>query len=1661
MPFRKGVAMGNSTCKKGLIAFAAALLLGAAAAGLMLFGGYAFAFEDGLGAQVLDPFDEEGSAVRLADADASHVIVTGADDAEGRAVASASGEAEPSENGETDSNGGFSAMAANEDGSVRTMSWNGHVYAAFDTEMTWAEAAAYCKLQGGRLVSITSQAEQDFVFGSLLAGKSGVYWLGLSYLSQSGTWFWVTGERYGYNNYMGEPIEWASSKVHGAIYASAGYVWLVGDESTRMPVAAGEWAFLSEELYGEPVLKKFICEWSDASLAPPAEAAPVPDQEGTFWADPVDLSTGAQVIDLSYLDQSVNVPFSFGLRYDGSRLSSGEVGKGWSHSFEKSVAQYGGDLYYFPSPLSFIKFSPTENGTYTTAAPGKSDWVMTQDPDGVYTLNCGYDEILTFLPDGRLFSFENRTGDALILSYEGSLTTITDTATGRSLVLERNGEGLVAEVRAVYEGAVSASVRLVYDAASGSIASVIDANGNTAAYTYDGAGHILTGTDADGIVYFSNAYDASGRIASQDDAIDDGKATSFSYVESEEGKVVSAVVTDREGGVATHAFDESGRLISRTDQDGRAETYEYDADGNLVAQTDGAGRKTLRTYDGAGNLLTETDPLGNSSTYTYDERGNLLSTCDADGIPLTNTFDQANRLKTVTNAEGTCTDYFYGSNIGSRVYSKMVVSSDQSEYKTFQYEYENGLKTSETNPEKNVTVYVYDAMARLVSETDPNGNTTNYTYDSMGNLISMVDQNGSATSYEYDCRGNMTKETDPNGGVRLYDYNGNGKLVVATDATGNRTTYEYDAEDRLAATIDPLGNRSTIEYSAAGLKLADIDAEGRRTVYSYDDVGHLISKTSPGGHTTSYAYDAVGRLASSTDALGNVVSYEYSAAGKLVRATDQAGFATTYSYDTVGRLASITDPEGGATSYSYDATGNLVSLTDPLGNKTTYSYDKNGNLLSSKNAKREVSSYAYDAAGNLMKETDPIGSSSLFSYDAADRLIATQSTDRYTYRQALDASGNVLHVEKAGNLYPNASYAYDAEDRMITETLGADEVSSSSYDAAGRLQTLTNARGQSRSYTYDASGRLTGFSDAEGAVAYTYDVDGNLLSATDATGSLTREYDALGRVVRAVDVFGDQTSYTYDARGNLTELTYAGGKNVSYTYDDAGRMTSVTDWAQRTTSYAYDTAGNLVRTERPEGSVLEQSYDTAGRVVRMTDATAGGEAINGYTFTYDAAGRIVSESSSVDGVVTKYSYKADGFLSSVKRTVAGVTDEVSFVGGRGNVTKVGDGYPSRFDVQDRLISFEGRAASYDADGNMTTAPYEAGETAYSYDSGNRLVGSEGSGGVVDYLYDALDNRISRTDTAGAVTYAYDASSGSENLLASTDSSGTTYYVWGMGLVGSEGPGGEYLSYHFDVRGSTAALTDNSGNVTDRFTYGVYGTISSHEGSTETPFLFNGLYGVMDDGDGLIYMRARYYSPELMRFLSVDPVRGSISDPATLNRYAFARGNPVMFMDPFGRSATLIAGGHTALDAAGLIPGAGMFFDIANGVWYAFEGDWSNAGLSMLGAVPVVGDAATGAKLGAKALKAGGEALEGAAKLGSKAEKAVTSVNQMAQMVKRGQAPRTIVRVDKGDSDVATQPHVHFTDGTALNIDGTVHDKKAGAHSLTKQEREWLQNNGWL
>ena len=83
------------------------------------------------------------------------------------------------------------------------------------------------------------------------------------------------------------------------------------------------------------------------------------------------------------------------------------------------------------------------------------------------------------------------------------------------------------------------------------------------------------------------------------------------------------------------------------------------------------------------------------------------------------------------------------------------------------------------------------------------------------------------------------------------------------------------------------------------------------------------------------------------------------------------------------------------------------------------------------------------------------------------------------------------------------------------------------------------------------------------------------------------------------------------------------------------------------------------------------------------------------------------------------------------------------------------------------------------------------------------------------------------------------------------------------------------------------------------------------GATNVPYRYTGKE--QDDSTGLYFYEARYYDPVLGRFISADTIVPNPSDPQSMNRYAYALNNPILYNDPSGHCAGLCV----ALVAAGI------------------------------------------------------------------------------------------------------------------------------------------------
>ena len=224
----------------------------------------------------------------------------------------------------------------------------------------------------------------------------------------------------------------------------------------------------------------------------------------------------------------------------------------------------------------------------------------------------------------------------------------------------------------------------------------------------------------------------------------------------------------------------------------------------------------------------------------------------------------------------------------------------------------------------------------------------------------------------------------------------------------------------------------------------------------------------------------------------------------------------------------------------------------------------------------------------------------------------------------------------------------------------------------------------------------------------------------------------------------------------------------------------------------------------------------------------------------------------------------------------------------------------------QYTAITGRAnPSHDLDGNMLD---DGAGLAMIWDGENRLIQTVKDGQTVTYAYDYMSRRVAKT--VGNVTreYLYDG----WNVISETVAIGnqqsaiTNYYTWGLDisgtLQGAGGVGGLLLVATPDgVYAPTCDAHGNiseyiqlaTGSITAHLEYDAFGRAIVSDGTAPAPFGFSTKY--TDDETGLVYYGYRYYSPELGRWLSRDP----IGERGGVNNFQFVYNYPLSFWDDLG------------------------------------------------------------------------------------------------------------------------------------------------------------------
>ncbi|MEU6426623.1 RHS repeat-associated core domain-containing protein [Microbispora sp. NPDC046973] len=748
--------------------------------------------------------------------------------------------------------------------------------------------------------------------------------------------------------------------------------------------------------------------------------------------------------------------------------------------------------------------------------------------------------------------------------------------------------------------------------------------------------------------------------------------------------------------------------------------------------------------------------------------------------------------------------------------------------------------------------YTYNAAGRLEAVTDPAGKVTRYTYDSSGRLATARDGRGiTYLTNEYDTAGRVLRQTLTDG--QVYDF------AYTTDANGQITetrVTEPGGRVRRVTFVDGLVNTDTTAYGTPLARTvtyergadqrvdAVVDPFGRRRAYHYDARGNVT-------HTTTLA-----GTANATDSAKVTYAGPYGQPTKIV---DELGKTTKFGYDQNGNLASVTDPMGRSATYVHNRAGQLTSVTDLTGETTTLAY-RHGQLAGATDPAGGKTTFFSDAAGRRIAITAPDGATSRVVYDARNQVTQTVDPLGHTLTFGYDDTGNLRTLTDARQ--HSITWNYDDSDRVIGFTDPLGRSSSTTYNAAGRPVTTVSRKGTVTQVDYDTLNRPTRISygvsgtTAESRTTFSYDAFDRLQQVTDTatTAPATFGYDDLDRTTQVTTANG-AIGYTYDAAQRLATMTATGQAPVTYTYDDAGDVTRIAQGAQQT-DIQRDGSGRVDRLDLPGSWSQNYTYDTRNRITAVT--YEHGTTVKGVlNQAYGPTGDLVEAT-------------GDFARIALPQAVAGLT----------------------YDDANRLTSRGGQTLTYDNDGNLTND----GTTTYSWNARGELTGLNRTGLSAAFGYDPLGDRDRRSVAGSTRNYL----NGQGNPVTEAEGNGSVTTLLSGGTdrwLARTSPTGT-RAYLTDPLGSVLALGDASGQITASYAYDAYGNTSASGDPEGNALTYTGRE---DDGTGLMYYRARYYSPTLQRFISEDP----IGVAGGTNLYAYAANSPTNYTDPTGNNPMLV------------------------------------------------------------------------------------------------------------------------------------------------------------
>lgn len=606
----------------------------------------------------------------------------------------------------------------------------------------------------------------------------------------------------------------------------------------------------------------------------------------------------------------------------------------------------------------------------------------------------------------------------------------------------------------------------------------------------------------------------------------------------------------------------------------------------------------------------------------------------------------------------------------------------------------------------------------------------------------------------------------------------------------------------------------------------------------------------------------------------------------IIQAVSSGQQQNCYTYRTDGKLQNV-QSNNSVYTYGHDTFGNMnaFNIGDISLIKMEYDYK---HLNKSTYANGDTVSYTYDNKDRIVKVTENAEDAVIIKYDAEDAITVTHSnSDKLTY--------STRPINKTGITSEYQVQFSNPKDtlrivRHASATENAHDINTISYFINGSEIPFEKCK-----LSQDGDELLTS------------------IERSNHGANVTYAYDELYRLSGKTTTYDKSTS----AKMNFT-TNYIYDYNLNSNNRKSTLVTAeeyINGSTKHTSQYKYYRNGNLKQLAFDSNTICEYFYDECGQLVREDNFAL----LLSYRYTYDKGGNILAKETYLikDGEIDPTPSKIDYY----------------------DYETITENYNQNSAWHDQLKSYNNEPIKYDKLGNPVK--YFGKNMTWL---GRKLIQLDD----VAMEYDYNDLRIKK----GNKKYYWQRNNLIMEQWTKNNQENYIYYYYDeTGICGMNYNGTEYY-YRKNILGDVLAVYDKNGTLLCRYIYDawgnhkIYNAIGSEINSNDinnigniNPIRYRGYY--WDTEFGLYYLQSRYYDSSIGRFISPDDV-GNINSGRVMgyNLYVYCGNNPIMYIDPTGKSFIVAL-------IIGAVVGAVISFCIACVIQIATEKkiDWKKVAVS--------------------------------------------------------------------------------------------------------------------